>query len=62
MKGFPLAITLNANFLGNQKEGLFKAIASFVKQGRTVSVIRTLVYGESEKLIANVTTNHVLSK
>ena len=62
MKGFPLAITLNANFLGNQKEGSFKAIASYVKRGRTVSVIRTLVYGASEKLIADVTTSHVLSK
>ena len=62
MKGFPLAITLNANFLGNQKEGSFKAVASFVKRGRTVSVIRTLVYGEAEKLMADVTTSHVLSR
>ena len=62
MKGFPLAINLNANFLDNQKEGSFKAIASYVKRGRTVSVIRTLVYGASEKLIADVTTSHMLSK
>jgi uncharacterized protein (TIGR00369 family) len=62
MKGFPLAITLNANFIGNQAEGTLKAVASFVRRGRTVSVVRTLVYGASEKLIADVTTNHVLSK
>ncbi|MGH9929478.1 MAG: PaaI family thioesterase [Pyrinomonadaceae bacterium] len=62
MKGFPLAISLNAIFIGNQTEGAFKAIASFVKRGRTVSVVRTLVYGAGEKLIADVTTNHVLSK
>ncbi|KAF0220168.1 MAG: methyl-accepting chemotaxis sensory [Geobacteraceae bacterium] len=62
MKGFPLAITLNANFLGNQREGSFKAVASFVKRGRTVSVVRTVVYGASEKLIADVTTSHVLAK
>jgi uncharacterized protein (TIGR00369 family) len=62
MKGFPLAITLNANFIGNQTEGTFKAVASFVKRGRTVSVVRTLVYGAGEKLIADITTNHVLSK
>jgi len=62
MKGFPLAITLNANFIGNQTEGTFTAVSSFVKQGRTVSIVRTLVYGANEKLIADVTTNHVLSK
>ena len=62
MKGFPLAITLNANFIGNQTEGMFKAVASFVKRGRTVSVVRTLVYGAGERLMADITTNHVLSK
>lgn len=62
MKGFPLAITLNANFLGNQTEGSFKAVASFVKRGRTVSVVRTVVHGANERLIADVTTSHVLSK
>ncbi len=62
MKGFPLAITLNANFVGNQTDGMFTAVSSFVKRGRTVSIVRTLVYGANEKLIADVTTNHVLSK
>ena len=62
MQGFPLAITLNANFIGNQAEGVFTAISSFVKRGHTVSIVRTLVHGASEKLIADVTTNHVLSK
>ncbi len=62
MKGFPLAITLNANFIGNQNDGVFKAVASFVKRGRTVSIVRTLVYGTADKLIADVTTNHVFSK
>jgi uncharacterized protein (TIGR00369 family) len=61
MKGFPLAITLNANFIGNQTDGMFTAVSSFVKRGHTVSIIRTLVYGADEKLIADVTTNHVLS-
>jgi 1,4-dihydroxy-2-naphthoyl-CoA hydrolase len=62
MQGFPLAINLNANFLGNQKEGSFKAVASFVKRGKTVSVVRTVVTGANDKVIADVTTNHVLSK
>lgn len=61
-KGFPLAISLNANFLGNQKEGSFRAVSTFVKKGKTVSVVRTAVMGTDEKLIADVTTSHVLSK
>lgn len=61
MKGFPLAISLNAHFLANQHDGSFRAVASFVKKGRTVSVIRTVVYGESDRVIADVTTSHVLS-
>lgn len=61
MKGFPLAISLNANFLGNQKEGSFRAVSSYVKRGRTVSVVRTAVYGAGDKVVADVTTSHVLS-
>ncbi|WP_027360333.1 PaaI family thioesterase [Desulforegula conservatrix] len=61
-KGFPLAINLNGNFTGNQSEGSFKAVSSFVKRGKTVSIVRTIVTGEGGRLIADVTTNHVLSK
>ena len=61
MKGFPLAISLNANFLGNQKEGSFKAVSTYVKRGRTVSVVRTAVFGAGDKVVADVTTSHVLS-
>lgn len=62
MQGFPLAISLNANFLSNQSEGCFKAISVFVKKGKTVSVVRTTVVGEDERQIADITTSHVLSK
>lgn len=62
MKGFPLAISLNANFIGNQTSGAFKAESVFVKRGKTVSVVRTTVRGEGDKLVADVTTSHVLSK
>jgi 1,4-dihydroxy-2-naphthoyl-CoA hydrolase len=62
MKGFPLAISLNANFLGNQAGGTFRATATFVKRGKTVSVVRTTVTGADDKLIADVTTSHVLSR
>ena len=61
MEGFPLAISLNAHFLANQHEGSFRAVASFVKKGRSVSVVRTVVYGDSDRVIAEVTTSHVRS-
>jgi 1,4-dihydroxy-2-naphthoyl-CoA hydrolase len=60
--GFPLAINLNASFLANQHEGSLKAVATYVKRGRMVSVVRTIVSGADEKLIADVTTSHVLAK
>jgi uncharacterized protein (TIGR00369 family) len=62
MQGFPLAIALNANFLSNQSEGSFTATSTFVKKGRTVSVVRTTVVGAGEKLVADITTSHVLSR
>jgi uncharacterized protein (TIGR00369 family) len=62
MQGFPLAISLNANFVGNQTEGVLTAVSTFVKRGRTVSVVRTTVTGAGGKLIADVTTSHVLSR
>lgn len=62
MSGFPLAINLNANFAGNQKSGKLRAVASFVKRGKTVSIVRTIILGENDKLIAEVSTNHVAAK
>lgn len=61
MKGFPLAINLNANLLGNSTSGTFVAKSIYVKNGRSVKVVRTTVAEASGKLIADVTTSHVLS-
>jgi uncharacterized protein (TIGR00369 family) len=61
MQGFPLAINLNANLLGNSTSGVFVAKSNYVKNGRTVKVVRTIVTEASGKLIADVTTSHVLS-
>ena len=62
MTGFPLAINLAASFIGNQRDGTLSAVASFVKKGRTVSVVRTEVRGANQRLLADITTSHVLSK
>jgi uncharacterized protein (TIGR00369 family) len=58
-QGFPLAINLNANLLSNQRGGEVRAEARFVRQGKRVTVVRTLVTGDDGKLLAEVTTNHV---
>jgi 1,4-dihydroxy-2-naphthoyl-CoA hydrolase len=58
-QGFPLAINLNANLLSNQRGGEVRAEARFVRQGKRVTVVRTLVTGDNGKLLAEVTTNHV---
>jgi uncharacterized protein (TIGR00369 family) len=60
--GFPLGVSLNANFVGNQKEGVFRATSVFVKRGRSLSVVRTTITGAEGRLIADVTTSHVPSK
>lgn len=62
MAGFPLCITLNANFISNQKDGTFRAVATFVKKGKSLQVVRTIIYGKNDRLIADVTTNHVTAK
>ncbi len=62
MKGFPLAISLNAILLRNQTSGSFRAVAEYVKRGKSVMVVRTRVLGTDDRLIADVTTSHVLSK
>jgi 1,4-dihydroxy-2-naphthoyl-CoA hydrolase len=58
-QGFPLVINLNANLLSNQRGGEVRAEARFVRQGKRVTVVRTLVTGDNGKLLAEVTTNHV---
>lgn len=57
--GFPLAINLNAALVGNQKDGMFRARAVFVKRGRQLNVVRTVITGDGDRLIADVTTSHI---
>ncbi|WP_299871590.1 PaaI family thioesterase [uncultured Sulfitobacter sp.] len=61
MKGFPLAITLNANMLSNSREGALHAKAVFVKKGRTVSTVRTTVSSDNGKILLDMTTTHIAS-
>ena len=61
-QGFPLAINLNANLLGNQRGGEVRAEARFVRKGKRVTVVRTQVIGDDDRLLAEVTTNHIPAK
>ena len=58
-QNFQLAIDLHTTLMGNQREGVLRAEARFVKKGRRVSVVRTQVTGENGRLLAEVTTTHV---
>jgi 1,4-dihydroxy-2-naphthoyl-CoA hydrolase len=61
-KGFPLAIDIHTNLVGNQRAGDITAEARFLSKGKTVLVIRTRVIGYKNKLLAEVTTTHVITK
>jgi uncharacterized protein (TIGR00369 family) len=61
-QGFPLAINLNANLLGNQRGGEIRAEARFIRKGRRVTVVNTRITGENGRLLAEVTTNHVAAE
>lgn len=57
--GFPLCIDLHMSLMGNQKGGEIRAEARPVRIGKRVTVIRTRVLGENDRLLAEVTTTHV---
>ena len=57
--GFPLALSLNAQLLGNVRDGELIATARFVRKGRRVSVVRTEVTDAAGRLLVDVTTNHM---
>ncbi len=58
-RGFPLAINLNANLMANQRDGEIKAEARYVRRGRRVMIIRTVVTGTDGQVLAEVTTTHI---
>jgi len=57
--GFPLALNLNAQLLGNVRDGELTATATFVRRGRRISVVRTAVTDTAGRLLVDVTTNHM---
>lgn len=56
---FMVGIDVHAVMLANQTGGTIRAFARPVRVGRRVTVIRTEVLGDDDKLLAEVTTTHV---
>lgn len=58
-QAFMVGIDLHAVMLANQQGGMLTAAARPVRVGRRVTVIRTEVRGDGDRLLAEVTTTHV---
>ncbi|MGM0585359.1 MAG: PaaI family thioesterase [Pseudomonadota bacterium] len=62
MESFPVAVTLNAQLLSNRRDGVLTATARWVKKGRRVSTVRTLVEGPDGKVLLDLTSTHVSAR
>ena len=58
-KGFPLAVDLHTVLVGNEREGELTARSTTVKRGRKLIIIRTEVFGETGRLLIDMTTTHM---
>jgi 1,4-dihydroxy-2-naphthoyl-CoA hydrolase len=56
---FMVGIDLHAVMLANQQGGTIRAVSHPVRVGRRVTVIRTSVHGDDDRLLAEITTTHV---
>ena len=56
---FMVGIDAHATFLGNQPGGLVTAEATPVRVGRRITVIRTRVTGDEDRLLLELTTTRI---
>ena len=56
---FMVGVDLHAVMLSNQQGGTVRAVAVPVRVGRRITVVRTQVFGDEDRLLAEVTTTHV---
>lgn len=56
---FMVGVDLHAVMLSNQLGGTIRGYARPVRVGRRITVIRTEVLGDGDKLLAEITTTHV---
>lgn len=60
--GILTGISINADIVGNQKDGVLRALSRFVKYGSETSTVNTVITGTDEVLIADVTTSYIFAK
>lgn len=58
-EGFMVGIDLHAVMLSNQLGGTIVARSEPVRVGKRVTVIRTIVTGTNDRLLAEITTTHI---
>ncbi|MEQ8860609.1 MAG: hotdog domain-containing protein [Pseudomonadales bacterium] len=58
-QAFMVGVDLLAVMLANQQGGTLTASARVVRVGRRITVIRTEVRGDGDRLLAEITTTHV---
>ena len=56
---FMVGVDVHAVMLANQLGGTVRAVSRAVRVGRRITVVRTEVRGEADRLLADVTTTHV---
>jgi uncharacterized protein (TIGR00369 family) len=56
---FLVGVDLHAVMLANQQGGTIRGVATPVRVGRRITVVRTQVWGDDDRLLAEVTTTHV---
>lgn len=56
---FMVGVDLHAVMLANQQGGTIRGVARPVRVGRRITVIRTEVRGDDDRLLAEITTTHV---
>jgi 1,4-dihydroxy-2-naphthoyl-CoA hydrolase len=58
-QGFMVGVDLHAVMLSNQQGGTMIARSTPIRVGKRVTVIRTIVTGTDERILAEITTTHV---
>lgn len=56
---FLVGVDLHAVMLANQQGGVIRGFATPVRVGRRITVIRTRVLGDDDRLLAEITSTHV---
>lgn len=56
---FLVAVDLHAVMLTNQQGGTIRAVSRPVRVGRRITVIRTEVRGDGDRVLAEITSTHV---